>query len=190
MVQIKKMLLAETERLILRPYQIKDYANWMKQHNERKVAQTPYDNGYSDMSSYTQKSFDNWIADFHRRALKDELYVLGVFRKADGVHIGKIELFTIFRMDYQWAMMGYSIHNQHWGNGYATEAMLAGKRLFFDNLGFHRIELHINLDNHLSVKVAKKAGFHYECTRKSFSFEDNEWQDFLIYYQNKENEER
>ena len=188
--RIENRLSAETERLILRPYQIEDYANWLKQHNERKVAQTKYDNGYSDMSSYTKESFGNWIADFHRRALKDEMYVLGVFRKSDGVHIGKIELFTILRMDYHWAMMGYSIHNQHWGNGYATEAVLAAKQLFFDQLEFHRIELHINTDNHVSVKVAKKTGFQYECTRKSFSYEEGEWKDFLIYYQNKEKEER
>lgn len=99
-------------------------------------------------------------------------------------------MFTILRMDYQWAMIGYSIHNQHWGNGYATEAVLAAKQLFFDQLEFHRIELHINTDNHLSVKVAEKTGFQYECTRKSFSYEEGEWKDFLIYYQNKEKEER
>lgn len=188
MEPIKNMLLAETERLILKPYQIEDYANWLKQHNERKVAQTSYDNGYSDMSSFTQDSFAKWIADFHRRSLIDEMYVLGIFRQSDGVHIGKIELYTILRMDYHWAMMGYSIHNQHWGNGYATEAVHAAKQLFFDQLGFHRIELHINTDNHLSVKVAQKTGFQFECTRKSFSYEEGEWKDLLIYYQNKEKE--
>ncbi|MET1014055.1 MAG: GNAT family N-acetyltransferase [Paenisporosarcina sp.] len=185
-----KILLAETDRLIIRPYKLDDYTNWLTQHNERKVAQNPYDNGYTDMSTSTKESFNQWISDFHHRAMKDELHVWGVFRKSDGVHIGKIELFTILRMDYQWAMMGYSILNQHWGNGYGTEAVLAATRLIFDKLGFHRIELHINTDNHLSVNLAEKAGFEYECTRKSFSYEDHEWKDFLIYYQNNENEER
>lgn len=46
--------------------------------------------------------------------------------------------------------------------------------------------LHINTDNEPSIQLAKSAGFQYECTRKAFSYEDDWWKDFLIYYQNKE----
>jgi RimJ/RimL family protein N-acetyltransferase len=176
----------ETERLIIRLYVKEDYSNWLKQHENRKPAQTPYDNGYRDMSCSTEEWFINWISNFQDLALKDEMYVLGVFRKEDGVHLGKIELFTILRMDYQWAMMGYSILNQFWRNGYGLESLKAAQGLFYEKLGFHRIELHINTDNEQSVKLAHKGGFQYECTRKAFSYEEEEWKDFLIYYKNKE----
>lgn len=79
----------------------------------------------------------------------------------------------------------YSILNQHWRNGYGLESVLAAKALFYDKLGFDRIELHINTDNIPSIKLAIKAGFQYECTRKAFSYEEDKWKDLLIYYQNK-----
>lgn len=35
-----------------------------------------------------------------------------------------------------------------------------------------------------SKKLAKQAGFELEFTRKQFSLENDEWTDFLVYYQN------
>lgn len=112
------------------------------------------------------------------------MYILGVFRKEDGVNLGKVELITILRMDYQWAMMGYSIHNQFWKNGYGVESVRAAASLFFSELDFHRIELHINTDNEPSQKLAERAGFTFECTREQFSFENDKWTNFHIYFQN------
>lgn len=89
-------------------------------------------------------------------------------------------------MDYQWAMMGYSIHNQYWKNGYGIESVKAALPLFFNCLHFHRIELHIRVDNEPSVRLAERAGFSFECKREAFSLENGEWMDFLIYFKNKE----
>ncbi len=66
-----------------------------------------------------------------KSAHRDEMYVLGIFRKEDGANIGKLELIKILRIDYQWAMMGYSIHNQYWKNGYGMESVKAAVSLFF-----------------------------------------------------------
>ncbi len=63
--------------------------------------------------------------------------------------------------------------------------MEAATNLFFEELDFHRIELHINEDNLPSVKLAKKAGFQFECIREKFSLENGEWIDYGIYYKNK-----
>jgi len=113
------------------------------------------------------------------------MYNFGIFRKADGVNVGKVELHKILRMDYQWAMMGYSLHNQFWGKGYGTESVLAATEWFFTTLEFHRIELHIKKDNKPSIKLAEKTGFRYECVRKEFSLEADQWTDLLIYYKNR-----
>ncbi|GAB6493693.1 acetyltransferase, GNAT family [Bacillus sp. UMTAT18] len=114
------------------------------------------------------------------------MYVLGIFRKEDGANIGKLELIKILRMDYQWAMMGYSIHNQYWKNGYGMESVKAAVSLFFNRLHFHRIELHIHVGNEPSVRLAERAGFSFECKREAFSLENGKWMDFLIYFKNKE----
>ncbi|WP_328515388.1 GNAT family protein [Halobacillus yeomjeoni] len=56
--------------------------------------------------------------------------------------------------------------------------------LAFTQLGFHRIEAHINTDNPASVKLAERVGLEYECTRKGFIYEFGEWTDNLIYCKN------
>lgn len=177
-------LYATTERLIIRPFNDNDYTNWYAGFDNRLPSQYNYDDGHKDMSSYTEEWYINWINSFEQAAEKDEMYILGLFRKEDGKNIGKVELITILRMDYQWAMMGYSIHNQFWKNGYGIESVKAATELFFTNLNFHRIELHINTDNDPSKKLAERAGFKFECKREEFSFENDEWTDFLIYFQN------
>ncbi|MFE8700078.1 GNAT family N-acetyltransferase [Cytobacillus sp. FJAT-54145] len=182
-----KDLRIETERLVLRPFVKEDYQNWYNGFNSRLASQYKYDDGRpSNMSASSEEWFANWLNGFDEKAENDEMYILGVFRKEDGANVGKVELITILRMDYQWAMMGYSIHNQFWKKGYGVESVLAATKVFFNELDFHRIELHINLDNLPSIRLAENAGFQLECKREKFSYENNRWTDFLIYYRNRE----
>lgn len=178
--------LIETERLIIRPFQKEDYINWYTQFDNRHPPQYKYDDGRPvNMSLSTEEWFINWINGFNELAENDDMYNFGIFRKEDEVNIGKIELHKILRMDYQWAMMGYSIHNQFWKKGYGSESVLAATEWFFNTKDFHRIELHINVDNKPSIKLAEKTGFLFECVRKEFSLEAEGWSDLLIYYKNR-----
>ncbi len=181
-----KELTIETERLILRPFKQEDYQEWAKGFNDRLPSQHKYDEGYDpDSWQYTKEWFIDWIEEFREEAERDELYILGIFRKEDGMSIGNVELVPILRMDYNWAMMGYSIHNQFFRQGYGKESVEAAVKLFFSTLNFHRIELHINVDNEPSKKLAENSGFQYECTREQFFYEGGKWIDQLIYYQNR-----
>ncbi|AGX04751.1 MULTISPECIES: GNAT family N-acetyltransferase [Bacillus] len=172
----------ETERLVIRPFELSDYENWYKGFSDRSPSLYKYDEGRPiTMEHNTRERFEKWIRGFAEAAMKDQMTNLGIFRKKDGLNVGKVELFTILRMDYQWGMMGYSLHNQFWKKGYATEAVSAAAEIFHEKLGFHRLELHINTDNRPSISLAERSGFHYEGTRKKFAFENGEWTDFLIY---------
>lgn len=142
-----KGLYLENDRLILREFNERDYDNWSNGFNHRLSSQYKYDEGYKKVEKATKEWFSNWINSFNKAKGNDEMYVLGTFRKEDGVNIGKVELITILRMDYQWAMMGYSIHNQYWKKGYGTESVIAARDYFFEALNFQRIELYINVDN-------------------------------------------
>jgi len=57
----------------------------------------------------------------------------------------------------------------------------------FNELGFHRLEAHINLDNIASQKTAEAAGMSFKCIRKGFIFEFDEWTDNMIYVTNNTN---
>lgn len=76
-------LYTETDRLIIRPFQNENFANWYKGFDERLPSQYKYDDGHSDMSNSTEEWFIKWIEWFIQAAKKDEMYILGVFRKED-----------------------------------------------------------------------------------------------------------
>ncbi|WP_054752271.1 GNAT family N-acetyltransferase [Piscibacillus salipiscarius] len=174
-----------TKRLIIRPYCKADYEQWWQGFNGRKPSQYKFDEGRPrDMSRFTRKWFSKWISGFEEKAKNDEMYILGVFRKLDGAAIGKVELVTILRHDYQWGMIGYSINNQYWSRGYGTECVKAFTEAVLNDLEFHRIELHINPENTPSVRLAHRVGYQLECKRKEFTKENGAWQDMLVFYQN------
>lgn len=175
----------ETDRLILRPFEKGDYEEWDLAYRNRLPSKYRYDEGFIDDPTYTRQWFDEWIQKYEQAAEKDEMYVFGIFRKEDGANVGEIELFKILRMDYDWGMMGYSIHNQYFRRGYAKESVRAAVDFFFYHLRYHRIELHINVDNDPSLKLAESVGFQYECKREAFYYENGKWTDMVIYYKNR-----
>lgn len=56
--------------------------------------------------------------------------------------------------------IGYWVSTAHAGNGYATAAVLALTRVGLGQSGIDRVEIHHDLDNPASGRVAAKAGFH------------------------------
>jgi ribosomal-protein-alanine N-acetyltransferase len=174
----------ETARLIIRPYNKEDYSNWLTQFNNRMPSQHKYDEGKVDMSICTEEWFGELVDRHQQMASDDKVYVFGVFRKEDNVHLGAIDFSTIMRDDFQWARFGYTIHNQFWRKGYGKESVKAAITLAFEKLNYHRIEAHINLDNDPSIKLAEGAGMQFECIRRGFIYEFDEWTDNLIYFIN------
>lgn len=66
-----------------------------------------------------------------------------------------VDFSTLAREAFQWGRVGYTIHNQHQGQGYGTEAVDLAMRIAFDDLHFQRIKAHINLDNEASIRLAE-----------------------------------
>ncbi len=179
---VLRNLQTETARVIIRSYTLTDYEAWATGYKNRRPSTYKHDEGNDgDAGFYTRKWFKDWLEEFQQLARLDETYLFGVFRKEDGAHLGEIELMTILRPDYEWGMVGYSIHNQYHQQGYGTESVAAAAEMFFEDLRFHRLELQIHVDNEPSEKLAKRAGFQYECTRENYYFEGGRWVDQKIY---------
>jgi [ribosomal protein S5]-alanine N-acetyltransferase len=177
---------SETDRLIIRPLEERDFVNWLTAFTNRLPSQHRHDKGKMDMSECTEEWFQNLVKKHQDLAKEDDAYVFGVFLKKDGKHVGNIDFSTLQRHDFQWGRIGYSIHNQFWRNGYAKEAIKEALQMAFRYLNYHRVEAHINLDNSASYRLAEKVGMTYECTRKGFIYEFGEWTDNLVYYINAE----
>ncbi|WP_052363773.1 GNAT family N-acetyltransferase [Geomicrobium sp. JCM 19037] len=84
-----------TQRLSVRPYEKSDYAIWRDLYESEESART----------------FADRIAVYEQAAQRDEMYQIGVFRNSDEQLIGKVEVYTILRMSYDWGMIGYSLHH-------------------------------------------------------------------------------
>ena len=174
--------ISDTDRLVIRPLKKDDYENWLNEFKKRLPSQNRHDLGKLDMSECTLQWFHHLVDKHQELALSDAEYIFGVFRKEDGTHLGMIDFSTLARGEFQWGRIGYTIHNHHWRKGYGKEAVKEALNIAFKYLKYHRIEAHINLDNNPSIQLAQSVGMEYECIRKGFIFENEEWIDHLVYY--------
>ncbi|GKX30672.1 N-acetyltransferase [Vallitalea longa] len=132
-------------------------------------------------NNYSKEFFINKVRSIKQNARDDKYYLFRVFKKDDGSYIGGVIIKTILRKNFQWAEIGYWLLNQYWGNGYGAEMVEAAIDIAFNELGYHRLEAYINLDNIASQKTAELAGMQYECTRKGFIYENEVWTDNMVY---------
>lgn len=168
--------------IIVRPLKPSDYNEWLLGYENQLDSKSKYDEGKIDTSFLTKQWYEINLLERNTMAEKDDCYLFNIFRVEDGASIGNCDITTHMRGDFQYARLGYTIHNQYWNNGYATKALKALINIGINDLNFHRLEAHINLDNMVSKRVAINAGMEFECIRKSFILEDGVWTDNEIYY--------
>lgn len=178
----------ESQRLVVRPMKDKDFEAIQCGLKGQGAQQNKYDEEELELTDVFTESFCKETADtLEQHAKSDRAYEFKVFKKEDGSYIGGVIVKTIKRRNFQWAEVGYWLLNQHWGKGYGSEMVKVMIDIAFNELCFHRLEAHINLDNIASQKTAEAAGMKFECIRKGFIFESDAWTDHIIYVINNTN---
>ena len=81
--------------------------------------------------------------------------------RAEGQQVGDVLLAPIDERR-GWANLGYRVHPDHWGKGYATEAASLAVTHGFEELALHRVSATIVADNEASKRVVEKLGFVHE----------------------------
>ena len=151
------MVILETDRLILRHFHILDAeamgyvfgdAEVMRFGPGVQTAQWIHDWLVGCLENYYQKwGFGPWA----------------VVEKNSGQAIGYCGLFYFPDVGGQPAVeIGYRLARSVWGQGYATEAVLAVRDYGFNVLGLPRLIAMIDPANAASIRVAAKAGMRYE----------------------------
>lgn len=177
----------ESNRIIIHPTKEENFVSIRDGLKGQKVPQNKYDDEEVELANvYTEAFCKNNVDKLIQCAQNDQAYLFRAFKKEDGSYIGGVIIKTILRKDFQWAEVGYWLLNQHWGNGYGSEMLKLALDVAFNELGFHRVEAHINFDNIASQKTSEMAGMKLECIRKGFIFEYDAWTDNMIYVVNKE----
>lgn len=161
-----------------------DYNAFVAGYQSCGPSRSRFDEGWFNTDFMTEAWFLQLLQRRRKEAETDFCYMLDLFRKSDGRCIGYCDITPHRREDFQYARIGYTLHNPYWGRGYAAECVKAMVTIGFEQLNLHRLEAHVNLDNDASKKVLLKAGFAFECVRKGFILEDGVWTDNEIYYRN------
>ncbi|WP_436931315.1 GNAT family N-acetyltransferase [Halosimplex halobium] len=80
-----------------------------------------------------------------------------------------------------WANLGYWVHPDRQGEGYATEAARLVVDHGFAELRLHRISATVHAGNEASKRVVEKLGFVHEGTKRDDDFVDGEYADRDVY---------
>ncbi len=155
-VQLKTQPVLETERLILRPFNLDDAPDVQKMAGVFEVADTTLNIPHP----YGEGEAERWIKTHRISFERSQSATYAITKRDDGTLVGAIGL----TMDakHERAEMGYWIGKPFWNNGYATEAARAMIKFGFHDLGLNRIFAHYLTRNKASGKVMEKAGMKYE----------------------------
>jgi RimJ/RimL family protein N-acetyltransferase len=167
----------ETERLLLRPYATEDLDAL---HDLERRAETAR---YLYNEPLTREATEALL---NRRrtmvAIDDagDAITLVVALRSTGQLIGHVMLRRTSG-EHQQGEVGYVLHPDHQGHGYATEATALLLRLGFDELGLHRIAGRLDGRNAASAAVLERLGMRREAHLRENEFVKGEWVDELVY---------
>ena len=165
----------ETERLVLRPFQIGAAAR------VKALAAAPeiYRMTLNIPHPYEDGMAEKWIATHASQFYEGSGVNLAVTLKADGILIGAIGLDATLR--HQRTELGYWIGVPYWGNGYCTEAAVAVVRYGFTVMNHHKITSSHMEGNPASGRVMQKAGMRREGVLIDEVVKDGRYHTMIVY---------
>lgn len=172
---MQKPPVIESNRIILRPFELSDAAVVQKLAGERAIADTtlriphPYEDGKAE----------EWISTHAEQCKTEKEVILAVVLKENEELIGSISL-SIDRINKN-AELGYWIGKPFWGNGYCTEAAREMLAYGFGELQLNRINAHHFKRNPASGKVLEKIGMKYEGCMRQHVKKWDAFEDILLY---------
>jgi RimJ/RimL family protein N-acetyltransferase len=166
----------ETERLELRPFEPGDLAAVHDIHRRPEMVRWLYED-----AARTLDEDRPWLEGRIRRVRFGQSGDgLGFAAVRDGTVIGDLSL-TLSSAEHRQGEIGFLIHPDHQGRGYATEAAGALLELAFGTFGLHRVVGRLEARNVASARVLEKLGMRREAHLVENELVKGEWQSEAIY---------
>lgn len=108
-------------------------------------------------------------------------YSFGIFEHQTDKMVGSVSLYSIKRMPFSSALIGYSMDESYIGKGIASEAVNLVKIFGFEHVQLNRIEAYVSPYNNGSIKVLEKNRFMQEGLLRKLLYINGIWQDHYIY---------
>ncbi|WP_369182016.1 GNAT family N-acetyltransferase [Streptomyces sp. Y1] len=157
-MDIVSLVPVTTDRLVLRPFAAGDAADVFAYQGLESVARYLY------REPYSRERCEELVAS-RARCLswgeEGDALALAVCRRGLPGVVGEVSLKVASAYARQ-AEIGWSLHPDHEGHGYATEAASALAALAFDALGVHRVFARLDVENAGSVGVCERLGMRRE----------------------------
>ena len=144
------MSFLESQRLIMRPFSLRDLNDF------HQYAKNPNVGPNAGWSSHKTK----WesLKVLNRFISEENLWAITT--RDTGVFLGSIGLhYDAKRTNHKVRMLGYSLAEEHWGHGYATEAARVILRHGFEQARLDMISAYHFSSNTASQHVIEKCGF-------------------------------
>ena len=167
----------ETERLLLRPFAAGDFDAVFAMQSRPDVARYLYWEARTEAE--VRAALERKIGGVAIRSEGDALFLAAVLKTTDEV-VGDVVLEYVSR-EHRTGEIGYIVHPDHQGHGYATEAVAVLLRLAFDELDLHRVIGRVEARNAPSARVLEKLGMRQEAHLVENEYVKGEWQSELVY---------
>jgi RimJ/RimL family protein N-acetyltransferase len=144
----------ETERLILRPFREADvdaYTALLQTPEVRASLHLPDDVGREQ----AWLGMAQWLGQWELRGTGQ----WALEHRATGAFVGRAGMHFPERVEWPGIEIGWALHPDHWGNGYATEAGAAAVEYAFAHHDVDAIYSVILHENAASQAVARRLGF-------------------------------
>lgn len=166
----------ETDRLLLRPLELKDARTLHELRNIDIVMQyimRPRSKTVQESEAYIQRSMDMVAA--------NEAITWAIGLKDNPDHL--IGTMGYYRTQFEnfRSEMGYLLHPVYWRKGLMSEAIQVTLDFGFNPLGFHSVEACIDPNNIASREVLKKNGFVKEAYFKENYYYEGQFYDTEVY---------
>lgn len=158
-------------RITLRPFKLGDAKRVQQLAGDYAIARTtlnmphPYEDGLAEA----------WIGSLADAFAKKTLANFAVTLNSTGELVGSIGLYLTLK--HQHGEAGYWIGKPHWGNGYATEALVLLLDFGFNAMNLNRVFARVFSTNPASEKVLTNNGFSYEGTFPEHVLKDEKFID-------------
>ncbi len=166
-----------TERLLLRPFTESDLDALHAYQSRRDVVRFVYWNERS--RGEVHRALERKIAATAIRAEGDFL-ALAAELAATGAVVGDVVL-QLISEQHRTGEIGFMVHPDHQGQGYAAEASRPLLRLAFEELRLHRVIGRLEARNIASARTLEKLGMRREAHLVENEFVKGEWQSELVY---------
>jgi RimJ/RimL family protein N-acetyltransferase len=163
---------AETERLLLRPYAFDDLAAMHDMHARPDVCRyLPW-----DVPHHTASRRRMGRHQAERLAVDGDGVVLAAFERATGRLVADFCLF-LRSVEHRGGELGYIVHPDAQGRGYATEGARHVLGLAFDTVGLRRVTGRLDARNTASAAVLTRLGMRHEARLVQNEWFKGEWGD-------------